>query len=176
MSEMSTTTRSRVARQARRSASSTDEGFSGAAAAEIAGITYRQLDYWTRTGLVTPSLGAANGSGSRRRYSYTDLLELRVIKSLLDAGIRLENVRDAFIYLREVLGQEITSASLVIRGSSSVIVRDDGELVDLVRRGQGVLNILPLDGVRDEMDARLRELRPGHTSTPTTAGTVADVG
>lgn len=153
-----------------------DGGFSGAAAADIAGITYRQLDYWTRTGLVSPSLAAASGSGSRRRYSYTDLLELRVIKSLLDAGIRLENVREAFTYLREVLGQEITSASLVIQGSSSVVVRDDGELVDLVRRGQGVLNILPLDGVREEMDARLRQLHPTPAPIADDGRPVADVG
>ena len=140
--------------------SSPEQGFSGARAAEIAGISYRQLDYWARTDLVRPSLADASGSGSRRRYSYTDLLELRVIKSLLDAGIRLENVREAFTYLRDVLGQEITSASLVIQGANSVVVRSDGELVDLVRRGQGVLNILPLEGVRDEMDARIRELHP----------------
>lgn len=136
------------------------EGFSGKRAAEIVGITYRQLDYWARTDLVRPSLTDAAGSGSRRRYSYTDLLELRVIKSLLDAGIKLENVREVFTYLREELGHEITSANLVIQGSRSVVVRDDGELVDLVRRGQGVLNILPLDGVRDEMDARIRALHP----------------
>lgn len=83
-----------------------------------------------------------------------------MIKSLLDAGIKLENVREVFSYLREELGHEITSANLVIQGSRSVVVRDDGELVDLVRRGQGVLNILPLDGVREEMDARIRELHP----------------
>ena len=143
-------------------------GFSGARAAEIAGISYRQLDYWARTDLVRPSVTDAAGSGSRRRYSYTDLLELRVIKSLLDAGIKLENVREAFTYLREELGQEVTSASLVIQGSTSVVVHDDGELVDLVRKGQGVLNILPLDGVRDEMDARIRELHPESASTETT--------
>lgn len=165
-----------TARRAGRVSEEFDGGFSGAAAAEIAGITYRQLDYWTRTGLVSPSLAAASGSGSRRRYSYTDLLELRVIKSLIDAGIRLENVREAFAYLREVLGQEITSASLVIQGSSSVVVRDDGELVDLVRRGQGVLNILPLDGVRSEMDARLRELRPAPGDTRVGDDRIADVG
>ena len=135
-------------------------GYSGKRAAEIVGITYRQLDYWARTDLVRPSLVDASGSGSRRRYSYTDLLELRVIKSLLDAGIKLENVREVFTYLREELGHEITSANLVIQGSRSVVVRDDGELVDLVRRGQGVLNILPLDGVGEEMDARIRELHP----------------
>ena len=157
-------------------AATADEGFSGASAAEIAGISYRQLDYWTRTGLVSPTVAAASGSGSRRRYSYTDLLELRVIKSLLDAGIRLENVREAFTYLRDVLGQEITSASLVIQGSSSVVVRDDGELVDLVRRGQGVLNILPLDGVREEMDARLRQLHPERGAERDQPVRIADAG
>jgi DNA-binding transcriptional MerR regulator len=139
-------------------------GFSGARAAEIVGITYRQLDYWARTDLVRPTLSDAAGSGSRRRYSYTDLLELRVIKSLLDAGIRLESVRDVFSYLRDDLGSDVSSASLVIQGSSSVLIRTDGELIDLVKRGQGVLNILPLAGVREEMDARIRELRPADAS------------
>ena len=139
-------------------------GFSGARAAEIVGITYRQLDYWARTDLVRPTLTDATGSGSRRRYSYTDLLELRVIKSLLDAGIRLESVREVFSYLREDLGSDISSASLVIQGSSSVVIRSDGELIDLVKQGQGVLNILPLGGVREEMDARISELRPAEAA------------
>lgn len=137
-----------------------DHGFSGAKAAEIVGISYRQLDYWARTDLVRPTVTDAAGSGSRRRYGYTDLLELKVIKSLLDAGIRLENVREIFNYLRDILGQEVTSANLVIQGSTSVVIQTDGELIDLIHKGQGVLNILPLAGVRDEMDARIRELRP----------------
>ena len=135
------------------------EGFSGRRTAEIVGITYRQLDYWARTDLVRPSLADANGSGSRRRYSYTDLLELKVIKSLLDAGIRLESVREAFSYLRDHLGEDVTTANLVIRGSS-VLVSTDEELVDVVKQGQGVLNILPLGGVKDEVDAAIVELRP----------------
>ena len=69
-----------------------ETGFSGKRTAEIVDITYRQLDYWARTDLVKPSLAQAKGSGSRREYSYRDLLELKVIKSLLDAGIRLEQV------------------------------------------------------------------------------------
>ena len=146
-----------------------DHGFSGAKAAEIVGISYRQLDYWARTDLVRPTLTDAAGSGSRRRYGYTDLLELKVIKSLLDAGIRLENVREIFSYLRDILGQELTSANLVIQGSTSVVIQSDGELIDLIHKGQGVLNILPLAGVRDEMDARIRELRP-------TAESSAEVG
>ncbi|QGG95259.1 MerR family transcriptional regulator [Actinomarinicola tropica] len=135
------------------------EGFSGRRTAEIVGITYRQLDYWARTDLVRPSLADANGSGSRRRYSYRDLLELKVIKSLLDAGIRLESVREAFTYLREHLGEDVTTANLVIRGPS-VLVSTDEELVDVLRNGQGVLNVLPLGGVKDEVDAAIVELRP----------------
>src|SRR3546814_12790352 len=76
------------------------EGFSGREAADIVGITYRQLDYWARTDLIRPSLADAKGSGSRRRYSYRDLLELTLIKTLLDAGQRLERIRQAFDYLR----------------------------------------------------------------------------
>ena len=102
----------------------THEGYSGAKAAEIVGITYRQLDDRARTDLVRPSLVDATGSGSRRQYSYRDLLELRVIKSLLDAGIKLESVRGAFSYLRENLGEDVTTANLVIQGNQAVSVRD----------------------------------------------------
>ncbi len=102
----------------------TQDGYSGAKAAEIVGITYRQLDYWARTDLVRPSLVDASGSGSRRRYSYRDLLELKVIKSLLDAGIKLESVREVFSYLRENLGEDVATANLVIQGNQAVLVRD----------------------------------------------------
>jgi DNA-binding transcriptional MerR regulator len=134
---------------------SVDNGFSGRRAAEIVGITYRQLDYWARTDLIRPSLVDANGSGSRRLYSYRDLLELKVVKNLLDAGIRLESVRDAFAYLRDHLGEDVSSVNLVIQGRQSVLVRSGDELVDVIRQGQGVLNILPLSGVKDEVDAAI---------------------
>jgi DNA-binding transcriptional MerR regulator len=140
------------------------EGYSGHRAAEIVGITYRQLDYWARTDLVRPSLQDASGSGTRRSYSYQDLLELRAIKTLLDAGIKLESVRRAFTYLRDTMGEDIASTNLVIQGNRSVLVHSDGELVDLLRQGQGVLNILPLGSVKDEVDARIVELRPGNAA------------
>ena len=138
----------------------TQDGYSGAKAAEIVGITYRQLDYWARTDLVRPSLADAAGSGSRRRYSYRDLLELRVIKSLLDAGIKLESVREVFSYLRDNLGEDVATANLVIQGNQAVLVRDGGDLIDLVKKGQGVLNVLALSHVVDDLDARIVELRP----------------
>src|SRR5919112_729559 len=114
-------------------------GFSGTKAAKIVGISYRQLDYWARTDLVRPSLSDATGSGSRRAYSYRDLIELRVIKSLLDAGIKLESVRQAFRYLREHVDTDIASAHLVISGSD-VVLCDGEELVTVIKRvaGQGV--------------------------------------
>ena len=111
------------------------QDYSGKRAAEIVGISYRQLDYWARTDLVRPSITDATGSGSRRRYAYRDLLELKVIKTLLDAGIRLESVRSAFEYLRSQLGEDIASAQLVITGTSAVLVRDGDELVDVRQPG-----------------------------------------
>lgn len=131
-----------------------DRGFSGTQAAKVVGITYRQLDYWARTNLIRPSLSDASGSGSRRRYSYKDLLELRVIKTLLDAGIKLESVRDVFDYMRQHLDTDIASAHLVINGNSVVLARGD-ELIDVLAKGQGVLNVLSLAGVKSEVDAQL---------------------
>ena len=136
----------------------TDAGYSGRQAATIVGISYRQLDYWARTDLIRPSLTDAAGSGSRRRYSYRDLLELRMVKTLLDAGIRLESVRTVFEYLRNHVEGDITSAHIVISGQS-VVLADGEELVDAVRSGQGVLNVLSLAGVKSDVDAQLVPLR-----------------
>ncbi len=137
------------------------EGFSGTQAAAVVGITYRQLDYWARTELIRPSLSDATGSGSRRRYSYKDLLELRVIKTLLDAGIKLESVREVFNYLREHVTTDISSAHLVISGNSVVLAVDSGELIDVLAKGQGVLNVLSLAGVKGEVDSQLVPLFHG---------------
>jgi DNA-binding transcriptional MerR regulator len=130
------------------------DGFSGTQAAKVVGISYRQLDYWARTDLIRPSLSDAAGSGSRRRYSYKDLLELRVIKTLLDAGLKLESVREVFDYLREHVQEDIASAHLVINGNSVVLARGE-ELIDVLNKGQGVLNVLSLAGVKHEVDAQL---------------------
>ena len=136
-----------------------EAGFSGNRTAELVGITYRQLDYWARTDLIRPSLADAQGSGSRRAYSYQDLLELKVVKTLLDAGIRLEMVRDVFSYLRENLGTDVASANQVINGSSPVLVSGE-EIIALIHKGQGVLNVLQLAGVKEELDNSLIDLFP----------------
>ena len=91
-------------------------GFSGPQVCGLVGITYRQLDYWARTGLLQPSLASAKGSGSRRVYSYSDVLELKVIKQLLDAGVSLQSARRAVECLRDDLGSDVASANLVLTG------------------------------------------------------------
>ncbi len=101
----------------------------------------------------------ATGSGSRRLYSYNDLLELKTIKKLLDAGIKLEQVRKVFSYLREHVSTDIAAAHIVIDGGT-VVLCDGDELVDVLKNGQGVLNVLSLGGVRDELEADLAPMSP----------------
>jgi DNA-binding transcriptional MerR regulator len=144
------------------------EGFSGTKAASIVGISYRQLDYWARTDLVRPSLADARGSGSRRQYSYRDLLELRVIKSLLDAGIKLESVRTAFDFLRQHVESDIASAHLVISGSD-VLLCDGDQLIDVMKRGQGVLNVLAIGGLKEGLDQQLVLLADEAPTAPAAA-------
>lgn len=141
------------------------ESFSGKRTADIVGITYRQLDYWARTDLIRPSVAKAKGSGSRRQYSYQDLLELKVVKTLLDSGIRLESVREAFEFLRDQLEEDVASANLVLNGAQSVVVRSGDELIDLLQNGQGVLNILPMAGVKEEVDAAIVEMMPAEETS-----------
>ncbi|HXZ62442.1 MAG TPA: MerR family transcriptional regulator [Acidimicrobiales bacterium] len=133
-------------------------GFRGPQVCDLVGISYRQLDYWARTGLLQPSLAAAKGSGSRRMYSYSDVLELKVIKQLLDAGVSLQSARRAVECLRNDLGTDLASANLVLTGTTSVLARSNGEVVDLLAGGQGVFNIVPLAGVVEELEADIVSL------------------
>ncbi|MBW3536241.1 MAG: MerR family transcriptional regulator [Actinobacteria bacterium] len=144
-----------------------EEGFRGPQVCEIVGITYRQLDYWARTDLLKPSISEARGSGTQRRYSYRDLLDLKVIKRLLDAGVSLKSARRAIVCLREGLGEELATANLVLNGEGSVLARTGDEIIDLLRGGQGVLNIVPLAGVVEELDSAILELRPTEEATET---------
>ncbi|MEY3316666.1 MAG: hypothetical protein RIS81_901 [Actinomycetota bacterium] len=148
------------------------QSFSGSQAAQIAGITYRQLDYWARTNLIRPSLSDAKGSGSRRSYEYRDLLELKVIKQLLDAGIKLESVREVFNYLRSHVDTEIAAAHIVISGKAVVLCQGD-QLVDVVRNGQGVLNVLPLANIKSDVDAMIVSLADRNTVVTSQPSSVA---
>ena len=146
-----------------------EEGFRGPQVCKIVGITYRQLDYWARTDLLRPSLVDAQGSGTQRRYSYRDLVALKVIKSLLDGGVSLQTARKAIDYLRDHLGEDIATASLVLNGPGSVLARSDGEVIDIMRKGQGVLSIVALGPVVDELEAAIHELRPAEATAASEA-------
>ena len=134
------------------------EGFSGPTVCRLTGVTYRQLDYWARTELVTPSITPASGSGSKRTYAYRDVLEVKVIKSLLDSGVSLARARQAVECLRDNLMVDLSAASLVIGEAGSVLADHDG-LVDLLRGGQGVFNVVPMAGVVKELATTLDQER-----------------
>jgi len=157
-----------------------EEGYRGPQVCKIVGITYRQLDYWARTDLLKPSISEARGSGTQRRYSYGDLLELKVIKRLLDGGVSLQSARRAIHTLHENLGADLKTANLVLAGADSVLARSDGEVVDLLKGGQGVLNmVLPLGGVKDELDAAILELgqkAPVASAAPAAPDMAAEAG
>jgi DNA-binding transcriptional MerR regulator len=137
-----------------------EQGWSGPQVCEIVDITYRQLDYWDRTDLLKPSLSAAHGSGTQRRYSYRDLVQLKVIKGLIDAGVRLQTARAVIEALRHELGVDWQTASLVIDGTNTVLARDGEHLFDLVRKGQGVFNVVPVGNMVQELEAAIHRLAP----------------
>jgi DNA-binding transcriptional MerR regulator len=145
-----------------------EEGFRGPQVCKIVGITYRQLDYWARTNLIRPSIADAKGSGTQRRYSYRDLVELKVIKNLLDAGVSLQLARKGIEDIRQNLGEDIASANLVMNGLNPVLARSDGEVIDLMRKGQGVLSIVALGPVVDDLDVAIHELRPAEVTDQAT--------
>ena len=116
-------------------------GYRGPTACAAAGITYRQLDYWARTGLVEPSVRAAHGSGSQRLYSFRDILVLKVVKRLLDTGISLQQIRAAVQHLRDHGSEDLAQVTLMSDGVSVYECTSADEVVDLLQGGQGVFGI-----------------------------------
>jgi DNA-binding transcriptional MerR regulator len=163
-------------------------GYRGTTACGAAGITYRQLDYWARTGLVEPSVRGATGSGSQRLYSFRDILVLKIVKRLLDTGVSLQQIRTAVEHLRESGVDDLAQITLMSDGASVYECTSADEVIDLVQGGQGVFGIavgrvwrevegdlakLPserpdddpgsavVDHPGDELSARRRERRTG---------------
>jgi DNA-binding transcriptional MerR regulator len=134
-----------------------DVGYRGPVACAAAGITYRQLDYWARTGLVEPSVRAASGSGSLRLYSFRDILVLKVVKRLLDTGISLQQIRAAVTHLRDRGTADLARLTLMSDGVSVYECTSPGEVVDLLAGGQGVFGIA-LGRIWQEVDGSLAEL------------------
>jgi len=118
-----------------------DQGYRGPTACLAAGITYRQLDYWARTGLVEPSIRPAHGSGSQRLYSFQDMLVLKVVKRLLDTGVSLQQIRAAVQHLRDRGVADLAQITLMSDGASVYECTTADEVIDLVQGGQGVFGI-----------------------------------
>ncbi len=116
-------------------------GYRGATACSAAGISYRQLDYWARTGLVEPSIRTATGSGSARLYGFRDILVLKIVKRLLDAGVSLQNIRTAVDHLRNRGVTELERITLMSDGASIYECASPDEIIDLLAGGQGVFGI-----------------------------------
>jgi DNA-binding transcriptional MerR regulator len=127
----------------------------------LVGITYRQLDYWARTDLLKPSIQGASGSGTQRLYSFTDIVQLKVVKRLLDAGMSLKKIRQAMEILREQLQSEapLTDVTLLSDGASIYAAHSANEVVDVFQRGQGVFGIA-VGPVQEELEGDLLELVP----------------
>jgi DNA-binding transcriptional MerR regulator len=140
-----------------------DTGYRGPTACNAAGITYRQLDYWARTGLVEPSVRSATGSGSQRLYSFRDILLLKVIKRLLDAGISLQQIRIAVQHLRARGTDDLTRVTLMSDGASVYECTSSDEVIDLLQGGQGVFGIA-IGGVWREIEGTLAELPSERTA------------
>ena len=134
-----------------------DLGFRGPVACSAAGITYRQLDYWARTGLVVPEIRPAGGSGTQRLYSFRDILMLKVIKRLIDAGISLQQIRIAIDHLRSRGVQDLTQVTLMSDGVSVYECTSDNEVIDLLKGGHGMFAIA-MGGVWRDIEGTLSEL------------------
>jgi DNA-binding transcriptional MerR regulator len=145
-----------------------DVGYRGPTACSAAGITYRQLDYWARTGLVDPTVRAATGSGTQRLYSFRDVLLLKVIKRLLEAGVSLQQIRGAVQHLRQRGTDDLTRVTLMSDGASVYECMSSDEVIDLLQGGQGVFGIA-IGGVWREIEGSLSDLpseRAGRPEAP----------
>jgi DNA-binding transcriptional MerR regulator len=138
-----------------------EQGYRAPQVCKLVGITYRQLDYWARTGLIVPSVQSAHGSGSQRLYAFGDIVQLKVVKRLLDAGMSLKKIRTAMDILREQLESEtpLSDVTLLSDGSTIYAAHSPDEVVDVFQRGQGVFGIA-VGPVQQELEGELLALFP----------------
>jgi DNA-binding transcriptional MerR regulator len=142
-----------------------DTGFNGIVSCKIVSISYRQLDYWARTGLVVPSINKANGSGTQRLYSFTDMVVLKVVKNLLDTGVSLQQIRKAVEFLRNKKGiTDLSKITLMSDGATIYECKSVDQIYDLMRGGQGVFGIA-LQNVCKDVKGKLKKLSLPYASS-----------
>ncbi len=142
------------------------DGYRAPQVCALVGISYRQLDYWARTGLITPSVQEASGSGSQRLYSFSDVVQLKVVKRLLDAGMSLKKIRKAMEILSVELASEspLTDVTLLSDGITIYAAHSASEVVDVFKGGQGVFGIA-VGPVQDELVGEIHRLYPDQPDT-----------
>ena len=146
-------------------------GYRGPAVCKVVGITYRQLDHWTTTGLITPSVREAQGSGSQRLYGFEDIVELKVVKNLLDTGVSLQRIRKAIEFVRG-RGLDLRSVTLMSDGETVYALDDAQQIIDLLQRGQGVFAIA-VEPVYSELQAEVAHL-PAERAFPLPGDSASD--
>jgi predicted RNase H-like HicB family nuclease len=117
-------------------------GFGSSIVLNLTGVTYRRLDYWARSGLVGSSIREAAGHGSRRVYSFEDLVALRVVARLLDAGVSLQAVRRAAEYLKRHTVRPLSTLALAAKGNRVfVLTGNPAKIIEATSQGQVVIAI-----------------------------------
>ena len=124
-------------------------GFTALQAARLAGCTRAQLDYWDRSGLVV------RGTGEEGAYSFRDLVALRMVRSLLDAGLPLARIRRAVAELR-AMGEDVVGLRIVTDGERVWACRDDGQILDALGHGQLAL-FVAVDRIAADLESDVRE-------------------
>jgi len=136
-------------------------GFSTAEVSRLSGLTPRQLDHWDRQGFLKPSLRQASGYGSARRYSFADVVRLRVAARLRAAGVGLARIRRCAEAIERLGGEagDLGGVRLLVTGSRVLWARSDREVVDLLEEGQLVLVFSLGDAVAETAGAVARLAR-----------------
>jgi DNA-binding transcriptional MerR regulator len=141
--------------------------FSTAELARLTGLSARQLDHWDRKGFLRPSLEKASGYGSARRYSFADVVRLRVAARLRASGVGLARIRRCAEALARLdPSADLGRARLMVVGSSVLWARSDREVVDLLKDGQLVLVCSLGDAVAEAAGAVARLSREAERADP----------
>ena len=137
------------------------QGYTGPEVCNITGISYRQLDHWTTTNLIEASIRNIKGSGFHRIYSFQDILKVKLVNKLREAGISLQKIRIALSNINKIIGKNIniTDISIFSDGQSIYVITDKDEMLDLLKKGQAVFGI-SLGPVHTETEAEIFSLYP----------------
>ena len=142
------------------------QGYTGPEVCKITGITYRQLDHWTTSSLIKASIRNLKGSGFHRVYSFQDIIQIKLVNKLREAGVSLQKIRIALKNIDSILGDNIniSDVSVFSDGKSIYVISDNDQMIDLLKKGQAVFGI-SLGPVHTEAEAEVFSLYPDKVST-----------